>query len=154
MFTNLEDKEITFILENNYIGKLGYIYQNRPFVVPITYYYDKENHAFICYSADGHKMNAMRKYNAVSLLVSDINTVTQWKSVLAHGTFEQHFGSDAKAYLHKFSLGVKQVIIKKDHMEVNFISEFSSKIYKDEIPSVFIIKIQEITGKKRNTFDD
>jgi hypothetical protein len=30
----------------------------------------------------------------------------------------------------------------------------SRKIYKDEIPSVFIIKIEEITGKKRNTFDD
>jgi nitroimidazol reductase NimA-like FMN-containing flavoprotein (pyridoxamine 5'-phosphate oxidase superfamily) len=153
MFKNLEDKEITYILENNYIGQLGYIYQNRPYVVPITYYYDKDINAFICYSADGHKMNAMRKHKAVSLLVSDIETVTQWKSVLAHGVFEQRFGSDAKALLHRFSLGVKHIILEKDHKKADFISEFSSKIYNDEIPAVFIIKIEDITSKKRNTFN-
>ena len=47
MFKNLEEKEVEFILENNYIGQLGYIFQNRPYVVPITYYFDKENNAII-----------------------------------------------------------------------------------------------------------
>ena len=149
MFKNLEDKEITFILENNYIGHLGYIYKGKPFVVPITYFFDKESNAIICYSGDGHKMIAMRKNNTVSLQINDIDAVTKWKSVLVHGVFEQHFGSDAKAYLHKFSLGVKEIIIKKEHKKVNFISEFSSKIYKDDIPAVFLIKIEEMTGKKR-----
>ena len=152
MFKNLEAKEIDYILENNYIGQIGYIYNNRPFVVPITYFFDKENSAIICYSGDGHKMNAMRKNPTVSLLVSDVDTVTAWKSVLVHGVFEQHFGSDAKAYLHKFSLGIKAVILEKEHSKANFISDFSSKIYKDNVPSVFIIKIEDITGKKRLDF--
>ena len=151
MFKNLEEKEKEFILENNFIGHLGYIYENRPYVVPITYYYDKDTHAIICYSGDGHKMNAMRKNNVVSLQVGEIDSVNQWKSILVHGIFEQHFGSDAKAFLHKFSLGVKDIIIEKEHRKVNFISEFSSKIYKDDFPSVFLIKINEITGKMRNT---
>jgi len=151
MFKNLEEKEVEFILENNYIGHIGYIYQNKPYVVPITFYYNKENHTIICYSGDGHKMNAMRKNNAVSLQVNEIDNMINWKSVLVHGIFEQHFGSDAKAYLHKFSLGVKDVIIEREHRKVNFISEFSSKIYKDDIPAVFLIKIEEITGKKRIT---
>ena len=150
MFTNLDDKKIKLILENNYVGQLGYIYQNRPYVVPITYYFDKESNHIICYSGDGHKMSAMRKNNVVSLQVAEIESVTNWKSVLIHGTFEQHFGSDAKAYLHKFSLGVKDVIMEQEHEKVDFISEFSSKIYNDDIPSVFIIKIEEITGKMRH----
>lgn len=149
MFKNLEDKEITFILENNYIGHLGYIYKSKPYVVPITYFFDKEINAIICYSGDGHKMNAMRKNNEVSLQVSDIDTITDWKSILVHGVFEQHFGSDAKAYLHKFSLGVKDIILEKEHRKANFISDFSSKIYKDNVASVFLIKIKEMTGKKR-----
>ncbi len=153
MFKNLEDKEIRYILENNYIGQLGYIYRNRPFLVPITYFFDKESNAIICYSGDGHKMNAMRKNSTVSLLITEIETVTDWKSVLLHGTFEQHFGSEAKAYLHKFSLGVKDIILEKDHKKANFISEFSSKIYNEEIPAVFLIKIEEMTGKKRNAFN-
>jgi nitroimidazol reductase NimA-like FMN-containing flavoprotein (pyridoxamine 5'-phosphate oxidase superfamily) len=149
MFKNLEEKEIEFILENNYIGHLGYIFQNRPYVVPITYYFDKDNNAIICYSGEGHKISAMRRNNIVSLQVSEISTVNNWKSVLVHGKFEQHFGSHAKAYLHAFSLGVKDVIIEKEHEELDFISEFSSKIYKGDSPSVFLIKIEEITGKKR-----
>lgn len=149
MFKNLETKEINFILENNYIGQLGYIHQDKPYVVPITYYYDKETNAIICYSGEGHKMNAMRKNNAVSLQVSDVDSVVNWKSVLVHGTFEQHYGSDAKAYLHKFSLGVKNVILEKEHRKPSFIREFSSKIYKDDIPEVFLIRIEEITGKMR-----
>jgi nitroimidazol reductase NimA-like FMN-containing flavoprotein (pyridoxamine 5'-phosphate oxidase superfamily) len=154
MFINLEDKEIKFVLENNYIGHLGYIYQKRPYVVPITYYFNKENNTIICYSGKGHKIDAMRKNTAISLQIANIESVGNWKSVLVLGTFKQHFGSDAKAHLHKFSLGVKEVILEKERREVNFISEFSSKIYNDDIPIVFIIEIEEITGKKRITFDD
>lgn len=153
MFKNLDDKEIRYILENNYIGQLGYIYLNRPYVVPITYFFDEENNAIICYSGDGHKMNAMRKNNLVSLQVFEIESINNWKSILLHGTFEQHFGSDAKAYLHKFSLGVKDIILEKELKKVDFISEFSSKIYTDDNPAVFLIKIEEMTGKKRNSFD-
>ncbi|WP_299249915.1 pyridoxamine 5'-phosphate oxidase family protein [uncultured Lacinutrix sp.] len=152
MFKNLEDKEIEYILENNYVGQLGYIFNNSPFVVPITYFFDKENNAIICYSGDGHKMKAMRKNPKVSLLVSNIENVTHWKSVLVHGVFEQHFGSDAKAYLHKFSLGIKDIILEKEQSKASFISDFSSKIYKDDVPAVFIVKIEEITGKKRLDF--
>jgi len=152
MFINLEDKEIKFILENNYIGYLGYIYKDRPYIVPITYYFNKENNTIICYSGEGHKVDAMRKNNAISLQVTSINSVTTWKSVLVHGTFEELFGSIAKAYLHKFSLGIKDVIMEQEHKIVNFISDFSNKIYNDDIPTVFIIKIEELTGKKRITF--
>jgi len=149
MFKNLEKKEIEYILENNYIGQLGYIFNSAPYVVPITYFFDKASNAIICYSGDGHKMNAMRKNPTISILVSDVDNVTNWKSVLVHGKFEQHFGSDAKAYLHKFSLGIKDIILEKEQSKANFISDFSSKIYKDDIPAVFLIKIEEITGKKR-----
>lgn len=149
MITNLEKHEKERILENNYIGQLGYIYKDRPYVVPITYFYDKEKQQIICYSGEGHKMAAMRKNNAISLQVAEIESVNNWKSVLVHGEFELHFGSDAKAALHQFSLGVKDVITKVEHHRPDFISEFSSKIYNEEIPIVFVIKIEEVNGKKR-----
>ncbi|HLT32578.1 MAG TPA: pyridoxamine 5'-phosphate oxidase family protein [Aquaticitalea sp.] len=151
MFINLEQKEIEFILENNYIGHLGYIYQNRPYVVPITFFYDKEKKSIICYSGDGHKMNAMRKNPKICLQVADIYAIHNWKSVLVHGTFEQHFGSDAKSYLHKFSLGIKDIIMEQEHKKANFISDFSSKIYNEDNPAVFLIKIEDVTGKKRTS---
>ncbi len=147
---SLELDEMIYVLQNNYIGYLGYISQNRPFVVPITYFYDDEKQVVICYSGEGHKISAMKKNSDVSLQVSDIVSVNNWKSVLVHGKFEIHFGSDAKAYLHQFSLGVKDIILEKKHVKPDFISEFSSKIYNDDdIPKVFLIRIKEMTGKKR-----
>lgn len=149
MIKNLEQKEKEYILENNYIGHLGYIYQGKPFVIPITYFFDTQRNIIICYSGEGHKIDAMRKNSKVSLQVADIDSVNNWKSVLVHGIFEQHFGSDAKSYLHQFSLGVKDVITEKAQIKPNYISDFSSKIYKGDVPIVFLIKIEEITGKKR-----
>lgn len=149
MYINLEEKESFSVLENDYLGHLSYIYENRPFVVPITYFYDAERNVIICYSAEGHKMNAMRKNNQVALSVVDVDGLTKWKSVMAHGKFEQIFGSDARSYLHSFSLGIKELIERKELKELSFISEFSSKAINENIPMIFVIRIDEITGKTR-----
>lgn len=150
MITDLETKECQFILENNYIGHLGYISENKPYVVPITYFFDKKENQIICYSAEGHKIQAMRKNKQISLQVADIHSVNKWKSVLVHGNTELHFGNEARAYLHVFSLGVKNVITETEYQKVNFIREFSSKIENDEAAFIFLIKIDSLTGKKRN----
>lgn len=151
MYTTLDEKTSLAILTNDYLGHLSYIYQNRPFVVPITYYFDGERNVIICYSAEGHKMNAMRKNNEVAFNVVDVDGLTKWKSVLVHGKFEQLFGSDAKSYLHVFSLGIKTLIAKKELKELSFISEFSSKTINENSPMVFVIKVDEIIGKMRRT---
>jgi len=149
MYINLEAKESKLVLENNYLGHLSYIYQNRPYVVPITYYYDVEKNVIICYSGEGHKMHAMRQNNRVAMNVIDVAALTKWKSVTIHGTFEQLFASEAKSYLHAFSLGIKALVAEKELKELSFISEFSSKMVNENLPMIFIIKIDEITGKLR-----
>lgn len=149
MIRNLNQKESAKILASNYIGNLSYIYRNRPYVVPITYFFDAENDVIIGYSGEGHKIRAMRKNDNISLSISEVNSVSSWNSVLAQGKYKELTGSDAKAQLHIFSLGVKDLIINKEHRKLDFISEFSSKIYKDDLPVVFQIKVEEITGKMR-----
>jgi len=137
------------LLESNYIGNLSYVYRDRPYIAPITYFFDKENDIIIGYSAEGHKINAMRKNNNVSLGVISIDSVNSWESVLAQGRFKELSGSEAKAKLHTFSLGVKDLILKKEHRTLSFINEFSSKIYKDDFPIVFQIEVEELSGRMR-----
>lgn len=149
MIRTLNQKENTKILASNYIGNLSYIYRDRPHVVPITYYFDKENNVILGYSAEGHKIKAMRKNNNVSLGVSEVESVNDWESVLAQGKFVELSGSEAKAKLHIFSLGVKDLIINKEQRKLDYISEFSSKIYTDDFPVVFQIKVEELTGRMR-----
>lgn len=148
MIQSLSQKEATTLLANNYIGSLGYVYKESPFIVPITYFFDGKN-TIIMYSSEGHKTNALRKNNRVSLQVSEIKNIDNWDSVLAHGIFEEITGIDAKRYLREFATGIKNLILKKEGKNLHFIGEFSSKIYKDEIPIVFKITIDEITGKNR-----
>ncbi len=149
MIKTLHQSECYTLLENNYIGHLAYIYRNRPFIAAITYYFDKERNVIIGYSAEGHKITAMRKLNEVALEVSEIDSVNHWNTILVHGTYEELDGSNAKAYLHDFSLGVKDLIIRKEQRKLDFINQFSSKIYGDDLPIVFLIKIEEVTGRMR-----
>jgi len=144
--TKIESKNI---LANNYIGNLSYIYLNRPFIAPITYHYVKDKNIIIGYSAKGHKILAMRKNINICLNVLEVDSVNSWISVLAHGTYNELSGTAAKAKLHEFSLGVKKLIINKEQRDLDFISEFSSKIYKDDLPIIFTINVDEITGKMR-----
>jgi nitroimidazol reductase NimA-like FMN-containing flavoprotein (pyridoxamine 5'-phosphate oxidase superfamily) len=146
----LKQKECLHILTNNYIGNLAYIYRDRPFIAPITYFFDAENNIIIGYSAEGHKINAMRKNSNVSVNVAEIDSVNDWKSVLAHGSFEELSSCTSKAKLHQFSIGVKDLIITREHRKLDFINEFSSKIYTDDLPVIFQIKVKEITGKMRS----
>ena len=146
---DLSKSQSISILINNYFGNLGVISQNMPYVIPITYYFDKEDGTIISYTADGLKLSAMRKNKQVSLAVQEITSVNNWQSVLIHGTFEELTGIDAKQKLHVFSEGVKKLIFEKEQKETEFISEFSNKSYQKGIPTVFKINITEITGKRK-----
>lgn len=150
MMTNLDSKSCIDILKSNYFGYLSYISQGVPYVIPITYFYSEKDNAIICYSGKGHKITAMRKNIEVALVVAEIESAQLWQSVQVHGKYEELEGSTARVYLHDFSLGVKKIAFENEGKDMDFISEFSSKIYKDEIPIVFVIRIDTINGKIRS----
>ena len=150
MIKNLIVKECIEILSNNYIGRLAYIAQGQPFVVPITFYYDRHNNSIISYSAGGFKIESMRKNSLISLEVDEIRSVNRWRSVLAHGLFEELSSIDAKHQLHQFAQGVKNIIATKENENPQFIGEFSSKLEAEGIPIVYRLNIDKITGKQRN----
>ena len=149
MILKLAKSNCIRLLRDNYIGHLAYIYKNHPYVVPVTYYYDSGSHAMIGYSSIGHKIKALRQNPAVSLEISEIISVNNWRSVVVYGKYDEYLGSSAKISLHKFSEGVKEIIKIKEGKNLNFLSEFSSKIYKDGIPVVFKIDIDDMTGRER-----
>ena len=149
MIKTLDQKEKMMILRSNYVGHLGYIFNNHPYVVPITYYYSEEQDIIICYSGLGHKISALRKNSNVSISIANIDSVNDWKSILVKGAYREQSGSTAKALLHQFSLGVKELILNKEMRDLDFISQFSSKIHTDNIPVVFTIAIKDITGRLR-----
>jgi nitroimidazol reductase NimA-like FMN-containing flavoprotein (pyridoxamine 5'-phosphate oxidase superfamily) len=149
MIEKLEEKNKKELLSRNYVGHLAFTDQGYPYIVPITYYYDTESGHIISYSSEGHKVTSMRKNKYVAFSVDEIVSVSNWRSILIHGEFEEVSGSAAKLLLHKFAEGVKAVILKKEHQQTQFISEFSSKLQSEGSPLVFQIRIVDITGRTR-----
>ena len=149
MILKLGKSKCKKVLSNNYIGHLAYIDNNQPYVVPITYYYDDVTNAIIGYSGYGHKIKALRIKNVASIEVSEIDSVNKWRSVVVYGTYREFLGSTAKINLHKFSEGVKDIIKKTEGRDLKFLSEFSSKIFKEGSPIVFKIHIEDLTGRER-----
>lgn len=149
MIKSIDKDQCTDILKNNYLGYLSYISNNLPYTIPITYYFNEEENYIICYSGLGHKINAMRKQINISLAVADVLAAKKWQSVLVHGKYDEISGSTSKLYLHEFSLGIKSIILRKERKDLDYISEFSSKIYNQDVPIVFLIRVDEMTGKMR-----
>lgn len=83
------------------------------------------------------------------MLVTEIRSINDWNSVLVHGKFIELEGIDAKAKLHDFSLGVKDLIRIKELKKMNFINEFSSRIFEEKSPIVYQVKDLEISGRMR-----
>lgn len=148
---DLKKYEIMYLLKNNYIGNLSFLWKNKPYVIPITYYYSEDENCIISYSGEGHKIDAMRLNNFVSIGITKIRSVNNWESILLHGEFEELDGAFAKQQLHKFINGVKKIKFFKDGVYPDLVSDFSSKITVEGLPIVYRIKIKEMTGKSRNS---
>ena len=147
MLKNLKIDDCLKVLGNNYIGRLGYIFGQIPYITPITFYHDTDAKCIISYSAKGHKLHAMRQYNKVTLQVDEIESLQRWRSVLVQGQFEELQGSSAKLYLHRFAEGIREIMSGKNQGVPKYIKDFSSKIDSRGVPTVYRIIINDVTGK-------
>jgi uncharacterized protein len=93
----LSADEIEDFLRTEVVARLGCHAGGRTYVVPITYAYDGE--ALLMHSADGMKVRMMRQSPEVCVEVDHIDSLSNWRSVIAWGRFEELHGPDAAAAL-------------------------------------------------------
>ncbi len=146
---DLKYEQCIEVLSRNYIGRIAFISGGTPEIIPITFHYDQEQHSIISYSAEGTKIESMRKNKSVSFQVDEIYALDKWKSVLVHGRYEELKGVDAKHILRVFTDGVKKVLHEKENIDVHYINEFSSKVEDHKLSVIYRINITEVTGKER-----
>lgn len=95
MLGELTALEIEDLLRGEVIGRIGCLHEGRPYVVPVTYAYDGES--VICHSAVGWKVMAMRLDPEVCFEVEHVARLSDWRSVIAWGHYEELHGPDAMA---------------------------------------------------------
>lgn len=149
MIKDLKKDRCRLLLQRNYWGYLAFTGHGSPYVLPVTYYYDRENNCIISISAEGHKIDCLRENKSVSLNISKVDSINDWSSVLVHGEFEELKGIDAKYRLRQFVDGIKGIIAESERSDIRFIGDFSNSVKPDTVAVVYRIRINEMTGKYR-----
>lgn len=150
--TDLEPIKCEQLLADNYVGHLAYIADNQPYLIPSTYYFLKDEKSILCFASNGHRINALRKCNKVSFQVDRIKSFRDWESVQVHGCFHELTGNRAKQYLKHFAEGVQETIDLKNAERPHFLSHFSGRLQEEEMPVVYCIVINQMTGKSVTDF--
>ena len=87
MLGDLNSKQIEHVLQSLIIGRIGCHADCRTYVVPVTYAYD--GNYFYGHTAEGLKIGMMRQNPIVCFEVDIIDNMSNWRSVIAWGKFEE-----------------------------------------------------------------
>lgn len=92
MLGELNAHQIEDLLGTAVIARIGCLHDGRVYVVPVTYAYDG---TYVWgHSMDGAKLQAMRAHPEVCVEVEHVDDLSNWRSVIAWGTFEECSGED------------------------------------------------------------
>ena len=92
MLGELSDSQIEDLLRTEVIARIGCLREGRVYVVPVSYVYDG---TFVWgHGMDGAKLRAMRAHPEVCVEVEHVDDLSNWRSVIAWGTFEECHGTD------------------------------------------------------------
>ena len=162
MWGDLDKSQIDDLLKSELIGRLGCFDGNKVYVVPITYAYD--NGYIYGHTKDGLKIQMMRNNPNVCFEIDWMKDMSNWKSVIVYGTFEELKGDEANKGLEILmksimsnldrksspteTSGYDNLGIKNFAFQHSFLSPFLHSNNKEIFDIVvYRIKVNEATGK-------
>jgi nitroimidazol reductase NimA-like FMN-containing flavoprotein (pyridoxamine 5'-phosphate oxidase superfamily) len=83
----LNSNQIEHVLQSLIVGRIGCHADNKTYIVPVTYAYDGKY--IYGHTKEGLKINMMRKNPMVCFEVDVLENMSNWRSVIALGKFEE-----------------------------------------------------------------
>jgi len=93
MIGEMTSEQIDRLLGAEMIGRIGCCARGKVYVVPVTYAY--ANGCIYAHSSEGSKITMMRENPEVCFEIEQVESMANWRSVIAHGTFEELSGEEA-----------------------------------------------------------
>ncbi|MFZ6014337.1 MAG: pyridoxamine 5'-phosphate oxidase family protein [Bacteroidota bacterium] len=87
MLGTLSEDQIEHVLRTQIVGRIGCYAENEIYVVPITYVFHKGY--IYAHSKEGRKVHMMRKNPNVCIQVDAMENMTNWRSVIVWGEYEE-----------------------------------------------------------------
>ena len=146
MLGELSLDEIERVLESNVIGRIGCSGDNRIYVVPVTYVY--ENDSVIGHTAEGLKIELLRKNPACCFQVDEVQNISSWRSIIAWGRFEELKDEEAEKALAKLVEKLGPLMPNEDGQLARMGPISSSRVSTQRYNSiVYRIRLTEKTGR-------
>ena len=146
MLGTLSPAEIEDLLQAEVVARLGCHAEGRTYVVPVTYAYDGEG--LLVQSADGLKLRMMHENPWVCVEVDHIDSLANWRSVIAWGRFEELFGADATAALARLRDRLRTLIISETTPASETLAEGETRVRRGNgHASIYRIHLFEKTGR-------
>jgi len=144
MIGSLTKSQCERILLGSMIGRIGCYSAGKTYVVPITFVLD--NGYIYAHSKEGLKVKMMRKNAKVCFQVDQIENMTNWRSVILWGKFEE-LKSPAEQ-----EKAVKILISGIDPFRTSesvkpAASDHDMNPHKEKKPVFYRISIEEISGR-------
>ncbi|QJB30463.1 pyridoxamine 5'-phosphate oxidase family protein [Chitinophaga oryzae] len=148
MLGKLNDEEIDQVLANNVTGRIGCQENGKVYIVPVSYAFNDTY--VVAHSQVGMKIEIMRKHPQVCFQVDEITGLTNWRSVICWGDYEEIVNSRERYYAMKFLVG------RLSHLKVSEtagVERMHEEMAKQHIlpntagPVVYRIRIHEKTGR-------
>lgn len=135
------------VLASNIIGRIGCTDGTKTYVVPVNYVFDGKH--IIAHSVAGMKIQMMRKNPKVCFEVDEMKSLTNWKSVIVWGDY-QELTDERDRYA-----AMKLFVDRTMHMKISETAippEISGQRLHPRSPGnikpiVYRIVIEEMTGR-------
>jgi len=148
MLGTLSQQQIDELLNRNVTGRIGCHDGDRIYVVPVSYAYNEKY--IIAHSREGLKIEMMRKSPEVCFEVDEIHDLSNWKCVIAQGTYEEITDERERYYAMKFLVSrLKHLKISETarlpHMALE--GEVAEDIPAEIRPIVYRIRLSSLSGR-------
>lgn len=135
------------MLSDNVIGRVGCSTDGlKTYVVPMTYVYDQG--CVFGHTTEGLKIELLRKNPECCFEVDQMKSISNWKSVIAWGTFKELKGVEADNAMEKITTKLLP-LLPKEPSRASRMGPISDKRSSTQLnnPIVYQIKLKVKTGR-------
>lgn len=145
----LNNKQIEHLLYSLIVGRLGCHANNKTYIVPITYAYD--GNYIYGHTKEGLKIEMMRKNPEVCFEADAIENMSNWRSVIALGKFEELKTPEKREEGMRKLMDVVMPLMTGETTISNPITDVHQNYIEAMQGVVYRIKLTEKTGRFEKT---
>jgi len=142
LITKLRTKECRDFLDRVGFGRLACANNNRPYIVPVYFVYDRER--LYCFSTLGQKITWMRENPLVCLEADEIHAHDDWVTVIALGRYVEIPNTEEgrKGWEHARALFQKRAL----WWQSGYTASQIRRQPKPPVPIFYCIMIEQLSG--------